>query len=169
MGIGDALFFLLSFCFGRLPKSQSVGAPCFFFLEIWWGVQSPCHRRDRARGAREVAASRNSDATRLSVKEYMCPCLCQVASRLPCDPTTGVAALLVASSPRIPLPKPAHFIFFGLCSQVRIHRAIGINDAGYKYWALSFLELKSKMRLDFLSRDSFTDACGESHRDSRVS
>ena len=46
--------------------------------------------------------SRNSDATRVRDETYMYVRLCRVASRVPCDPTTGAAALLVASSPLIP-------------------------------------------------------------------
>ena len=56
--------------------------------------------------------SRNSDATRVRDEAYMYVRLCRVASRVPCDPRPGAAALLVASFPRIPLLKRAHFVIF---------------------------------------------------------
>jgi hypothetical protein len=92
--------------------------------------------------------------------------LCRVASRVPCDPTPGAAALLVASSPRIPPLKRAHFIFiFGVLfseSSLSLHR----QRQQHGILSLSF---KSKMRVNFPSGISCIDACGESHPDSRLS
>ena len=125
-------FFFFSFFLGDCQKVSVWGPPCFFFSRLFMvGVQSPCHPRDRARGAREVAASRNSDATRHSVTEYMCRCLCRVASRLPCHPTTGVASLCVTSplAPRHRARRRRGLADFGNLLANICHRADGANAA----------------------------------------